>query len=269
MIETIAAGLAIHIGKKGIDWIWDKYQAGQAPIVSQGGQLGFTATHQGRTSIDRKFTVPKRQIKALVFGDLYLPDTITDIITNDEIPLILIIEENQQQTLLFPADLENGYEIYLPQGRYSFYVFLMDLGVDDFLDAEIYAIGLPSREDLSDIRRIDVANHNDIWSIVSEAPIVISGGGKYYLDFILLDTDRVPEFPNFFGDLMGACRVCDSCLYYNDEYSTDWKITNKGNFKCETCGEKNDFAECEKCDSIWFRETKKGNFRCFNCDKKL
>jgi hypothetical protein len=100
-------------------------------------------------------------------------------------------------------------------------------------------------------------------------PIEITSGGPHALGFILIDTETDPELPSFFSELVDANQVCDFCLYVYEEYATDWRITRKGNYKCEDCGTKNDFSECEKCGSIWFRETKKGNYRCFDCDKKL
>lgn len=268
-IEALAVGVGVHLGKKTIDWIWNAIQDGKAPVANQSGNLGFTGSDVGRTLVSKEFTVTRHQVNELVFGNLYLPDTIIDFIVGDVVPLILIVEETQQQTFLFTADLEEGYEVYLPHGIYSFFVFLVDLDSEDFLDAEIYAIGFRGTVDLSNITRIDIDDHEDIWDVVSELPVEITSGGPYILDFILIDTDRVWEFPNTFSELVNAKRVCDTCLYLENEYSTDWRITKKGNLRCEECGTKNDFAECTKCDSIWFIETKKGNFRCFNCDKKL
>ena len=204
VMTPIAIGLGLHLGKKVIDWIWNEIQDGEAPVANQSGNLSFTASHTGRTLVSKDFTVPKYQANELVVGNLYLPDTIADLMFGDEIPLILIVEEEtQQQAFLFTADLEAGYEVYLPHGIYSFYVFLMDTASDDFMDAEIYAIGFPSKVDLSDIARIDLGYHEDIWNMVSDFPIEITSGGPYTLDFILIDTDRVPEFPKFFSELLG------------------------------------------------------------------
>lgn len=204
IVEPIVIGLGIHIGKKAIDGVWKRIQGGEAPIADQSGNLGFTASHAGRTLVSKEFTVPKYQANELVVGNLYLPDTIMDFMFGNEIPLILIVEETQRQALLFTADLEAGYEVYLPHGIYSFYVFLMDPDSDDFMDAEIYAIGFPSTIDLSDTAGINLADHEDVWNIVSDFPIEITSGGPYALDFILIDTDRVPEFPKFFFELLGS-----------------------------------------------------------------
>lgn len=268
VVEAIAVGLALHLGKKAMDWVWDAVQDGEAPVVNPSGNLGFAAWDGGRTVVAKELTVPEYQVSELLYGNLYLPDTITDYI-GDPIPLVLIIEEIHQQVLFFAADLEAGYEVYLPHGIYSFFVFLMDADSEEFMDAEIHAVGFPSAVDLSDIARIDVDEHDDIWDIVISDPIEITSGGPYSLGFILIDTDREPELPRYFYELVDANRVCDFCLTVYEEYSADWRITRKGNFKCEECGVKNDFAECERCESTWFRETNKGNYRCFNCDRKL
>jgi len=63
------------------------------------------------------------------------------MVLGDEVPLVLIVEETHDQVFLFEADLETGYEIYLPHGSYSFYVFLVE---KDEKGAVATSIGLPN-----------------------------------------------------------------------------------------------------------------------------
>ncbi len=203
IIEGVAVGLGVHLGKLLIDKVWTAIQDGKALVANQDGNLGLTTSHGGRTLVGTEFTTPKSQVYELVVGSLYIPSTITDWLAGDEIPLVLIIEETRQEVIIFTTDLNAGYEIALPHGIYSFYVFLMESDADDFYDAEIYAVGLPSKVDLSNVEKFDLKDHDDIWDIVSDFPVKIHQGGPYALDIIFIDTDKVPEFPKSFSEILG------------------------------------------------------------------
>lgn len=202
IIEPILVGLAVHLGKKGIDWIWNAIQSGGAPVADQSGNAGFAAVQAGRTVVGPEFTVPGAQPHEQVVGELYYASSLSELLVGDEVVLMLFVEETQGLALLFAADLEAGYEVYLPHGLYSAYVLLMDADSDDFLDAEIYAIGFPSVVDLSGIEQFQLDAPDDVWDVVSDLPCEITWGGPYRLDFILVDTDEFPEFPMFFSELL-------------------------------------------------------------------
>ncbi len=224
MIEAIAIALLTHLGKKVIDNFWDARKSGSAPIVDDGGHLGFTAASQnGRTLVNKSFSVPLRQASELVYGDLYLPQSIQDILVGDETAIVLVIEEAQSQVLLFTADVDNGYAINLPHGNYYFYTFIVDSDADDLLNAMIYAVGFPSGIDLSTIDRFTLDDHDDIWDYVNDVPYEIGPGGPYYLDFILIDTDEVPDFPVYFSELWEGDESEED--YY--DLSGQWKLKDK------------------------------------------
>lgn len=202
MWEVIATSLITHLGKKAIDRFWSGRHAGEYPVLNQAGTLRYATLDTGRVSIGRSATVPNDQEYETLFGDFYIPDTIADIITGDEIALVLVIEEHYQQVLLFEADLDTGYQIDLPHGVYSVCVFLVDGDADDLFDAMIYAVGFQCAEhiDLSDISTITVSDHEDIWDMLDDSPIEMTWHGPFYLDFILIDTEQIPEFPLFFSE---------------------------------------------------------------------
>jgi hypothetical protein len=224
VIEPIAIGLGIHLGKKVIDWVWQSIQAGSTPVANQKGAVGFTTSYHGRTSVGKDFTINGFQANELVIGKLFLPDTIRATTRGNEIALIMITEETTLEAFLFAADTNAGYEIYLPHGLYSFYVFLMDSTCPDFLSAEIYAIGFPSALDLSQFSDIEMESHDDIWDLVSDFPIMITQGGPYNLDLILINTDLVPELPKSFNELLGEAGTA----YY--DLTGAWKLTEEYEF---------------------------------------
>ncbi len=202
MWEGVAAGLLIHLGKGLIDKFWGERRAGKLPVIDQSGDFGYMGLDEGRMVVGSDFTVAEGQEYELLFGDIYLPDTIAEWMEGDEILLVLIMDESSSQVYLFEADLEEGYAIYLPHGFYSCYVFLMDPEADDLFNAEIYAVGLPPCEgiDLSEIDGFSLEDEQDIFDIVDDSPIAITPGGPFYLDIILIDTASVPEFPKYFSE---------------------------------------------------------------------
>jgi hypothetical protein len=200
MLEAIAVGLITHVGVKAIDRFWQSTQAGNRPVVDGSGHFGTTSLDAGRTLVARDFTVQRGTAHELIVGNLYLPASVREILAGDEIVLVLVIEETQQGTYLFAADVA-GYAIELPHGIYSFYIFLVDADADDLFDALIHAVGFPTGIDLSDSEGFELKSHDDIWTLVDNSPITVLPGGPYSLDFILIDTLEVPEFPMFFAEL--------------------------------------------------------------------
>jgi hypothetical protein len=202
VIAAIATPLLIHLGKVTIDRFWGTQSQGNSAVVNQTGSLEYTASDAGRTQVRKDFTVPTYQRYEVLFGDLYLDDTVRELLSGDEIPLVAIVEENQQQVLLFDTDLD-GYEVDLPQGVYSICVFLVDADASTLFDSQVYAIGFPSAIDLSDAGGgFELDYYEDVWQIIDSSPVEIKEGGPYYLDFVVVDTTRLAENPLYFADLM-------------------------------------------------------------------
>ena len=203
----ILEGLAVSLGTVAIKGIckilWDKIKGGDQPVVNSYGNLDMVTSQAGRTLIRKDFTVPGYQDYGVVIGGLYLPASIHQSMDGSEVPLMLVVEETTQQILLFEADLDEEYELYLPEGIYSFYVFLVDGDADELLDAEIYAIGLPCTLDLSAIQELILEDPEDISNYIDDSPLEIIGGESGRIDFLLLDRKEYPEFPSDFAELFG------------------------------------------------------------------
>jgi hypothetical protein len=195
-IEQILIPVTIHAGKKIVDIIIERVSKGQNPVVDQSFNVGVTSRSDGRTAVDKGFTTRQNQPGELIVGNFYFPYTVNYLLTGEELVLVIVTEEMNQQVLFFLADQE-GYELFLPHGAYSFLVLLVAMaGIDDPFYADILAIGLPSAVDLSGIEDLLVEEYDDIWTLLIHEPLGVSYGGPFYLDFVLLDTFEHPELPD-------------------------------------------------------------------------
>ena len=242
MWEAVASALIIHIGKTAIDKFWTNKDPLKSPIVNQTGLVSYAGKDsQGRTVIPKNVTgLPYKQSGTL-FGNLYLPDTIQEILVGNEIALVLVVGENNDQVFLFEADIDNGYKIDLPFGLYSVFVFILDPTASDIFDAEIYAVGLPNAEDvnLTGIGSIDVENYEDIWSLVDMSPVRITSSQPSFLDFILFDTAVEKELPRSFSEIFA--QESEVFGYYCPRCNTH--VTS---ITC-TCGAIIDSLTCPAC----------------------
>lgn len=202
MVESVATALLIYLGQKTIDRFWGAQRTGNSSFVDNSGKVQSTNSDAGRTAIRREFTVSKYQESELIVGEFLMENSIQEALMGNEVPLVLVVEQSERQSYLFQADLSEGYEIYLPHGNYEFFVFLVDGDAPTLFDAEIYAHGFWSAMDVSDIEEIQLDDAEDVWNLVNLSPISIMRGGPYYLDFILIDTGNLPEFPQFFSELV-------------------------------------------------------------------
>lgn len=205
-LEQLLIPLSVYAGKKIFDIIFDKVVSGEKTIVDQSLNIGSATYHDGRTMIDRNFTTSINLPDELIFGNLYIPYSVANLLTGAELVLGVIIEEMTDQLLFFTADTE-GYEIYLPHGIYSFLVLLVDvefIDLGDPLDADILAVGLPSAIDLTGIDDLTVEDYDDVvWDLLVDEPYQVGSGGPFYLDFIMLDTLEHPELPSQLWELFG------------------------------------------------------------------
>ncbi len=142
--------------------------------------------------------------------------------------------------------------------------YLFEKAIEDLPEREKRAMkGAKLGKDIGEI-----ITDGSLWGSVVGA--VLGWGAAEIVNEAMSDNDGAGyEETQSESQTPDSARVCDTCLCDDEELVSDWKITKKGNWKCKECEEKNDFAECSKCDSIHFRITKKGNYRCIACDKKL
>jgi hypothetical protein len=201
MWETLVIYLGQEIIRRGLDRMWSNKTPNQQDkfVLDPSGQLHIADSRNGRTFIPQSSFRTQQRRTETVFGDFYIPLSVNNLLDGDEITLMMIIDEINQQPLIFEADLNQGYQVELPHSDYSFLAFLLDPDADSLYDALVYAVGLPSIADLTQIEEFYTDQHDDIFSFVTMDPLGVYGGGPYYLDFIMIDTDYVPEFPPFFG----------------------------------------------------------------------
>ena len=203
MLEEITAATLVYLGKKAIDSLWGN-RSGEKLVINNSGIIGSTFySDRGRTQVPQDTIVlPNQQPFGILIGDIYTPYTLESWMLEQGILLVLILNENSGQAYFFEADLEYGYEITLPYGIYSCFVFLMDSYEDNFFEAEIFAMGSFCREDI-DLRQIESFQIDNIWELVDESPVIVNNRGPFYESFILIDTDVEEELPKTFAELIG------------------------------------------------------------------
>lgn len=196
--------VSVYAAQKIINIIVERITKGENPIVDQSFNVGITNQNGGRTAVDKGFTVKQNVPDELIVGNFYFPYTVNNLLSGQELILVVVVDEGSQQVFFFPADYE-GYELFLPHSAYSFLVLLVDVdGVNDPLYGDILAFGLPSAVDLSGIEDLLLEDYDDIWKLLIGDPLKVGYGGPFYLDFVLLDTFEHPEFPGSLLELFAG-----------------------------------------------------------------
>jgi len=232
LLETIATALIAHIGKKVVDSFWKRLQTGNTPVIDRTGHIENSTLREGRTFVQKAFTVSEYQDYELILGEFYMTPISEALLMELAVPLVLVIEETTQQVVLFEADLEGGYEIELAPGIYSFYVLLVERDNPDLGNAEIYALGLPSKMDLSSSEELP-EDDAALWDFVEDSPREIIPGGPYILDFVLIDSDEILEFPKYLSELFEDTTKPDLNHSQYDLTGT-WKLEEEYEFGSTT-----------------------------------
>lgn len=166
--------------------------------------MGYSLlSEDGLLFVRNDFTAPTYDEYELVFGSLFLLDTVQELLSEDKMLLLMVYRKGTQNLLLSELDVDTKYMLDLPYGQYFFFAFILDAGAEDLLDSTIYAIGLPCKEDLNnpELESFYLGNPVDIQEFVDPTPINIKGGGPFYINSIMIDADKLPEGPIFFSEL--------------------------------------------------------------------
>jgi len=267
----IASALIIHIGKTAVDKFWSRKDSPRPAVVNQSGSVAYmNKTADGRTVVPKAISDVRYRPTGTIFGNLYFADTLQESLIGDEIVLVLVIGEDNDQFFLFEADLEHGYQIDLPLGLYSFFVFVLDPTAVDLFDAEIFGMGFPNAYDidLSGIHTVTLQDYEDIWSMIDTAPVRIASFDPSYLDFIVLNTAEEVDLPRSFSELFQdqnevfgyTCSRCGTHLTYI--------ICRCGaeidELACDACGVTSPVSDiCPNCF------TDITNIRCYRCARLI
>ncbi len=216
MLEGIGIGigkgidLLSRIADKALDKFWRDASARKHPIIDLQGNLSYSLSNEdGLLYVRNDFTASPYDEFEFIFGSLFLPDPVQELLSedgdNDKVLLLMVYGEDTQDLLLSELDVSTDYMLDLPHGVYSFFGLILDAGTEDLLDSTIYAIGLPCEDNLNnpDLESFYLENPAEIMEFVNPSPVEITGGGPYYLNLIMLDTEQIPDCPLLLSEFLG------------------------------------------------------------------
>lgn len=167
--------------------------------------MGYSLSDQdGLLFVRNDFTASTYEEYEFVFGNLFLPDTVQELLSGDKVLLLMVYGKTTRNLLLSELDAETGYMLDLPHGLYSFFALVLDAGARDLLDSRIYAVGLPCKANLNspELEKFYIEHPADILEFVDPAPINIKCGGPFYLNLILIDAEKIPDCPMLFSEFL-------------------------------------------------------------------
>jgi hypothetical protein len=209
-LGNITAGTCIHllslIEDETLDRFWNDISAGKYPIIDLEGNLGYSLSNKedGLQFVRNDFTLTISTGYEFVFGNIFFPDIIQELLSKDKVLLLMIYSKTTQNLLLSELDVDIKYMIDLPRGKYSFFAFILDAGAKSLLDSTIYAIGLPCKGNLNnpELESSYLEHPIDIEDFIDPTPIDIKRGGPFYLNLIMIDIKKIPDCPTFFSDIL-------------------------------------------------------------------
>ncbi len=209
MLKDIAVGTCVHllsrIDDKALDEFWKEASAGKSPIVDSQGNLGYSLlSEDGILFIRNDFAATSYEQFELVFGDLFLPDTVQELLLKDKVLLLMVCRKGTQDFLLSELRTDVKFMLDLPRGEYFFFVFLLDAGAESLLNSTVHAIGFPSRMHLNspELEAFYLKHPVDIWEFVDPSPVDIKRGGPFYINMIMVNIEQVPGCSLLFSELL-------------------------------------------------------------------
>lgn len=209
MLKDIAVGTCVHLlsqmDNKALDEFWRETSAGKGPIIDFQGNLGYSLlSEEGILFIRNDFAATNYEPLELVFGDLFLPDTVQELLFKDKVLLLMVYRKGTQNLLLAELRADVKSMLDLPRGQYFFFVFLLDAGAESLLSSTIHAIGFPSRMHLNspELETFYLKHPVDIWEFVDPSPIEIKRGGPFYINMIMVNVEQIPGCSLLFSELL-------------------------------------------------------------------
>lgn len=209
VLEGIAVGKCIRllsrIDNKALDRFWMDTSAGKYPIIDLEGNMGYSLSDQdGLLFVRNDFTASTHEECEFVFGSLFLPDTVQEILSGDKLLLLMVYRKKTRNLLLSELEADTRYMLDLPHGQYYFFALVLDAEARNLLDSTIYAVGLPCKENLNrpELEKFYLEHPAEILEFVDPAPIDIKRGGPFYLNLILIDAEKIPNCPMLFSEFL-------------------------------------------------------------------
>jgi len=209
VLKDIAVGTCVHLlsrmDDEALDGFWREISKGEYPIIDFQGNLGYSLlSEDGILFVRNDFTAPSYEQFELVFGDLFLPDTVQELLFKDKMLLFMVYRKGTQNLLLSELRTDVKFMIDLPRGQYFFFVFLLDAGAESLLKSKIHAIGFPSRMHLNspELETFYLKHPVDIWEFVDPSPIQTKRGGPFYINMIMVNIEQIPCCPLLFSELL-------------------------------------------------------------------
>lgn len=209
MLEGIVVGKCIHllsrIEDRALEKFWEDTSAGKYPIIDLQGNMGYSISDQdGLLFVRNDFTASTYEEYEFVFGNLFLPDTVQELLSEDKVLLLMVYRKMTQNLLLSELDADTRYMLDLPHGLYSFFALVLDARAKDLLDSKIYAVGLPCKENLNrpELERFYLEHPADIQEFIDPTPIDVKRGGPFYLNLIMIDAEKIPDYPLLFSEFL-------------------------------------------------------------------
>lgn len=190
---------------KALDEFWRETSSGKGPIIDFQGNMGYSLLSEGDILFIRNdFTAPNYEYFELVFGDLFLPDSVQELLFKDKVMLLMVYRKGMQNLLLSELRVDVKFMLDLPHGQYFFFVFLLDAGAESLLNSTIHAIGFPSNQHLNspELETFYLKHPVDIWEFVDPAHIEIKRGGPFHINLVMVNIEQIPGCSLLFSELL-------------------------------------------------------------------
>lgn len=214
IVISVVGGLLLKGGSRAIDHFFDEVIKGKQPVLDQTGIVAST-----RLGTDQHQYVTSNAVRAqrrrtvTIGGRLFFPDELSQLVSDGDIVLALVLDVHFDRLALFQADPDVEFLLTLEPGSYLFYMFVLAPDADDIYASSIDGVGFPSAIDLSSIDNILLDNYEDVGALIDDRPIDLPPGGPYQQDFVVLDALDLEDVPDTLDQLLfGATHTTGGTL---------------------------------------------------------
>ncbi len=209
-LKDVSVGTCVQMlsqmNDKALEEFWRETSAGKFPIVDSHGNMSYSLLSEDDILfISNDFTSQSDEQFEMVFGDIFLPDTIQELLFEDKVLLLMVCRKDTPNFLLSELHMDVNFMLDLPHGQYFFFVFLLDAGAEFLLNSTIHAIGFPSRMHLNspELETFYVKHPAEIWEFVDpSSSIEIQRRGPFHINLIMVNIEQIPGCSLLFSELL-------------------------------------------------------------------